>query len=288
MILSPATLLIPPPLKRADVVHEAEKLIDQYVDHLGWEAVVARGLSFDDVYHDVIYPQYEIELIEDEDLGTDPDGKKVLGSFDILSNTAYIDKSLRIGSGDPRRAFTCWHEVGGHGILQGAWLKGQLERGLCAEHLITTEASLSPATVNQLERQANLFAASASAPKWLVRAILVDIFSLNRLFRYAGPGGYNLYVHGKDVPCRVSSFDHLCQQIAKRIQHRFWGLSVESLTYRVKESGFVIETSASKVTLRRTASIRSVRNASGRPKRRARAGRMIGACAERLATVPVG
>lgn len=288
MIQSPATPLIPPPLKRADVVHEAEILIGQYVSQIGREKVIARGLSFDDVYYDVIYPQYEIELIEDEDLGTDPDGKKVLGSFDILGNTAYIDRSLRIGSGDPRRAFTCWHEVGGHGILQGPWLKGQLERGLCAEHLITTEASLSLATVNQLERQANLYAASASAPKWLVQAILVDIFRLTHPFRYKGPGGFDLYVHGKDVHCRVSSFDHLCQLIAKKINKRFGGLSVESLTYRVKESGFVIDRSAAKVTLRRTASIPSVGNTTGQPKRHARAGRMTGACAERLATVPVG
>ena len=98
-------------------------------------------------------------------LGHDEQRNKILGRFDVETNTAYIDTSLGPESPDPRRIFTCWHEVGGHGILQGQWLCRELARSHRFRYIITTEDSLDGRTRYELDRQANLFAAHAAAPR---------------------------------------------------------------------------------------------------------------------------
>jgi hypothetical protein len=91
----------------------------------GHEAVVGReyilynGLHFDDFYEKVIFPRFQIDLYEDEDLGFDDDGRKRLGRYDVLRNAAHLDLVISRDGGDPRRIFTCWHEVAGHGALHG-------------------------------------------------------------------------------------------------------------------------------------------------------------------------
>lgn len=76
------------------------------------------AISFSSVYDNVVYPQYEIIVEEGCDLGVDDEGQKILGEYDPLSNIAYIDDAISEESNDPRRTFTLWHEVGGHGVLQ--------------------------------------------------------------------------------------------------------------------------------------------------------------------------
>src|SRR5262249_12484155 len=154
--------------------------------------LVTRGLRFDDVYDDIIYPHYGIELDESRHLGADDAGKKILGCYEPTRNRALIDRSLR---DDPRRVFTLWHEVGGHGVLQGQWFRDQLNQR-SFEAIVTTDASLAPDTVDALERQANIFASHAAAPSWLVDAVIAKVFRPTKLFLFFGPCLYWLEVNG--------------------------------------------------------------------------------------------
>jgi len=237
-----------PSLTREAIILAAEALIRQYVDIVGRERIHAIGLSFDDVFGQVIYPNYEIELIEDFDLECNSSGLKPLGRFDVLNNRALIG----IKAGDPRRAFTCWHEVGGHGILQGAWLRQQLSQGQF-ESIVTTNVSISARTEDILERQANLFAANASAPRWFVREVIARTYKLNlpHIFRYIGPSHYDFDVRGAIKKRRINTLDEFCLSIAHDIKHLFWGLSAQALSYRVKESGLILNLAAPKILLNR-------------------------------------
>ena len=173
----------PPPFSNRYIIEQAEDLGEKLIQTL---ALPPLGLppaiwhiSFDTAYNEIIYPTHGISLIEDADLGYDEQGQKIFGKYDPLENAAYIDVSLK---NDPRRAFTCWHEVGGHGVLQGGWLRrelGRLQRRGC---LTTTETSMSFCTMNVMERQANLFAANAAAPTRFLVYALVDLLDLTHQF----------------------------------------------------------------------------------------------------------
>jgi hypothetical protein len=182
-------------------VARAEVFVDEFTRILGGKRdLVKNGLQFDRVYEEVIYPNYGIGLDEETDLGFDDAGRKIFGYFEPGENKAYIDLSLRK---DPRREFTRWHEVAGHGILQGAWLRKLMSRG------VTTEDDLAPGTINVLERQANLFAANAAAPLWLVDAMIVRVFRPTKPFFYPGPCGYWLDANGWSRQYHILSFDDL-------------------------------------------------------------------------------
>lgn len=251
--MKPASIA-PPRLTRGDITAAADRLIKRYIEFVGSNRVHRIGISFDEVYETVIYPEFEIELVEDRDLGFTEGGKKILGAFDVFANRAYIDASLSIGTGDPRRAWTCWHEVGGHGILHGRFLRDSSDSAMADRRLVTTADSLGPGAIQTLERQANFFAANASAPKWLVQHMMVETFRLDRPFRYIGPGFYDFEVRGSYVKREASSFEEFCCIIARWIRHRFWGLSVQSLGFRVKESEFAVDCTRQQMILRRIAS----------------------------------
>jgi hypothetical protein len=225
----------PPPFGFPQIINRAEKLIEDYRSIVGTSTMLHQGLHFEDVFEQVIYPNYEIELDESKDLGFDENGKKILGCFDPKGNRAFIDNSLE---DDPRRVFTQWHEVGGHGVLQGEWLRNQLNR---QRTIVTTEESLSPNTISILERQANLFASHAAAPSWFVDAVIVKIFRPTKPFLFFGPCRYWLDVNGMICCHHVDGFDELCRLIAWKIQRFFGGLSKEALGYRIKESPRVVD-----------------------------------------------
>ena len=201
------------------------------------------GLSFDSIYEEVIYPDFGVELVEGADLGMDETGKKILGEYDPTSNTAYLDSVLGRDRGDPRRAFTLWHEVGGHAVLQGDWLRQEMRRIGEPTKVITTAESLNLYTVNQLEWQANVFAAHAAAPDWYLEHVLYDTYGLNRPIRYTGKGKYCLSVHHKPRFFTIESLQQLYWAIAVPIQFRFGWLSREALSYRISEMGIVTDLS---------------------------------------------
>ncbi len=221
-----------PPLRNDEIVGRAESFIDEFAKLRGGRrGLLTQGLQFDRVYEEFVYPNYGIVLDEKKALGVDETGRKILGYFEPSTNTAFIDVSLR---DDPRRTFTLWHEVAGHGILQGDWLRSQIECGV-----VTTEQDLSPDTIDVLERQANLFATHAAAPSWLVDAMIVRVFHPTKPFLYFGPCTYWLEANGRSSPYHIFSFDDLCQTIAWRMQEYFGNLSKEALGYRVRDSGWV-------------------------------------------------
>lgn len=223
------------------IIAEAESLFRSFVEVVGFD-IAALGINFNLIYDEVIYPKYEILLVEDEDLGHSDDGEKILGRFDPESNTVFIDANL--DARDPRRAFTCWHEMGGHAILQGDWLRSELKRLGRSRGIITTESMLSPDVESRLERQANLFASHAAAPSFFLDAAIRCAFQLRNPYRYVGPRCYTFSLKSGTKTRLVESFPDLCMQIANFIKRRFGGLSSEALSYRVAESPWVIDLTA--------------------------------------------
>jgi hypothetical protein len=181
-------------------------------------------------------------LEEGDDLG-EIDGEKVLGYYEAQTNTISLDAVLN-NSSHPlhwKKTFTFWHELG-HALLHGEWMRRN--PGSCPDsQLITVESDISASTTKRLEQQANLFAARAGAPQWFLNFVLESTFRLTRPFRYIGPGTYWLDVWGCARLRTVSSFEDFCRNISYQVRHRFGGMPIESLTYRVMESEWVIDVS---------------------------------------------
>ena len=241
-----------PPFSNRRIVQTAEELTRNYVQATNPNPAILT-INFDHVYDNYIYPEYGIVLEEDCNLGHDEQGNKILGRFDVEANTAYIDASLGPRSGDPRRIFTCWHEVGGHGILQGEWLRHQLAQSHRFRHVITTEDSIDGRTQYELDRQANLFAAYAAAPTWFLQSVLRETYEAARPIRYVGPGRYCLSVNQATRYRDADDFDHLCRIVAYYISWRFGGLSLEALGYRIAQVGFITDVRRSGLQLNRVA-----------------------------------
>jgi hypothetical protein len=145
------------------------------------------------------------------------------------------------------------HEIAGHGVFQGEWLRRHYRHRFSKARLVTTEEVPSPKSLSILERQANLFAAHAAAPQWFVEREILRTFAPKMPFRFIKPGVQGFDLRGQYVERRIDSYSHLCRTLAKFIQHRFGGLSVESLGYRIQESGYVLDLSQRKLVLRRVA-----------------------------------
>lgn len=232
--------LRPPPLTNQEIIKEAEALTHEYVETIGLEKAKL-GISFDVAYEQVIYPKYGIELIDGVDLGVDDSGKKILGEFDAFENKAFIDVSLLPSGNDRRRAFTCWHEIAGHGILHGQWLRDQYGDQL--ERMTTTADTIDMHPENQFEWQANLFAAHASAPTWCVNYAIRTMFNPLQPFRYIGPRTYSFCLPSQTRFHTANSYQDVCYRIAQYIRPYFGNLSIEALSYRVAESGWVVDQS---------------------------------------------
>lgn len=241
-----------PPLSRKEIVTQAEALAARFLLDF-WKGRVQTRLvciSFDAVYDNLIYPEYEIGLIEDEDLGVSDTGEKILGRYDPHSNTAYIDHSLR---NDPRRAFTCWHEVAGHGVLQGEWLR---QRRVQNSGVVTTQSTLSPMTVNTLERQANIFAAHAAIPTALLAQAIIDVFDPDGAFEYRGPGRYTFSVNRRTLRRDIADFTEYAWMVSSFLRNRFGWISAECISYRLQDIRFVRDVSVNRLELHRTARAR--------------------------------
>lgn len=240
----------PPVLSSSAIIRQAEQLAERFLRESELPPEML-SISFDAAYERLIYPEYGIVLEDGYDLGVDVKGSKILGKYDPLENVAYIDASLP--EKDPRRSFTCWHEVGGHGVLQGEWLRREIRRVESHFYTTTTEASLNFETTNVLERQANLFAAHAGAPTSLLCLTLLQILDLKRPIRYVGPGSYIFDVRKRRQTFQVESFNDLCRVIGRIIQPRFGYLSIEALSYRIERLPIFSDSNAGRFDLHRTA-----------------------------------
>lgn len=229
-------------------------LIRRYEAIVGSKRLMERGLFFEDVYNELIYPYYEIELVENVDLGVDDAGNPILGKFDVRQNRAYISLILAPEFGDRRRSFTLWHEVGGHGILQAAWLRRLAAESQESITLADSADVIDGKTLSILEKQANWFAAHAAAPTWLVRKVLANALEPRRHFRFTGPAKYTVSWYERDVTQGFNSHEGVCRFFAHRLRHFFGGLSVEALSYRIAETGLVLDITRRSFVLHRVAS----------------------------------
>ena len=232
----------PPKFSNAEIILRAEELTKKFARSIEPE-IASAYTSFDAIYQEIIYPEFEIEIREDCDLGFDENDAKILGEYDPQGNVVYIDQSISQNSNDPRRAFTLWHEVGGHGVLQGDWLRHEWNRISSRSRLVTTERSITDQTIDILERQANLFAANAGVPLWLLEHRMRQVFQPTRPFRYIGPSRYCLDVNGRCRYGYVESFDDLCRFIAYYVKSSFGGVSQECIGYQVGKTYLVKDVS---------------------------------------------
>lgn len=220
----------PEPLLDSQIREKAHELFKEFIRVVGDEHVRKVGIDFDEAYEAVIYPKYEIILVKDEYLGCDDDGCAILGQFLSRKNVALIDKTL-FDTSDPRRVFTTIHEVVGHGVLQGKFLR---ENSSKYPKLYDTDDSMN-LRENTFEGQATTMATNFITPAPYVFFLFKKLFRTNKKIHYTGPAVYSLYFNGKDYRVKVSSPLELAWQIAQRIKHYFWGLSTETITYRVLE-----------------------------------------------------
>lgn len=209
-----------------------------YVRARGGKAIRRGEFDIDDLYERFIYPTYEVDLIEDRDLGTDPSANRILGQYDVEANAIYLAPELQ---GDPRRTFTFLHELG-HALIHGPRLREQANQDL----LLVTDVA------GRMEAEANLFAAHAAAPDDLIATILEQVYQPTGPFPYFGPEPYDLTAHGVRKTVRVDSLHQLCVEIARNMHAYFGGLSREALAYRLEESPFVKDFSKTPNTLQRS------------------------------------
>jgi Zn-dependent peptidase ImmA (M78 family) len=171
-------------------------------------------INLKDIYDCVIYPNYELSLITNLDLG-DHQKQKVLGKTICDEKVILIDKSIAPETHDPRFIFTFGHEIG-HGLLHNQ--KQPFFR--CTNDSICNEADL-------YEKQANEFAENLIMPHNLVKYRYQQYYDTNKPFRYIGATTY--YLNHKR--CQINSLLHLCKEIAKPLTPYFSHISKESLGY---------------------------------------------------------
>ncbi len=194
-------------------------------------------MRFDDIYLTVARPDYGVDLVEMQRLGTH-NGAKIFGVYTAGKNVALIDECIGPDSGDPRRIFTLYHEVFGHGVLQGRYIRTQMIDALSAG-IVVTAASLEAGMERRGEWQANRFGAAVGAPMALVEAAIQLRLGIRQPVVFAGPGTYWIRRDGRDCRFEIIDFDQFCKIIAGAIHDLFGGLSVTAISYRVAKSRFV-------------------------------------------------
>jgi len=227
---------LPEKLQRDEIERRAERLvIDPLIHIVGMDYLKKRGLQFEELYTRVIKPRYGIKIIEGADLSRMCDGRGAWGSYDPVSNVVLMDGKLCDALGDPRRTFTLFHEVCGHGVLQGHWLRAQSRFPDRRTPLVDDGVSMDIHNRDALEWQANTMAGLCAAPLWLVNYRIVLGLRLNRSLRYIGPRRY--WLGGRAF--EIVSFEDYCRSIATLIKPYFGGLSAQALGYRVQRSKLV-------------------------------------------------
>lgn len=227
-----------PHIPMEDMERKADELFQEFRVAVGWKYITRSGFKFDDFYESVIWPKYRIVIEENCRLGMEGQDK-VLGSFSPATRTARIDEEISVRSEDRRRVFTLFHEVLGHGVLQGEWLRKVIGIDKAGFYTSTTAKSIGPQATRRLERQANLFAGLVAAPRPLLRFAIAEVFGTKRPLRYIGPTRYTMSVDQvRRVWCVNSARDY-CVRVASSIQRYFGGLSTEAISYQVESCGAV-------------------------------------------------
>ena len=223
-----------PPASHNDIVNEAHGIFLAYNKEVGSQHILENGINFNEIYDTVIYPRTEVQLDVSRDLGCDEKDDLILGQFDPYGNVACVNKQL-VDDDDPRLIFTLNHEVGGHGVLHGPYLRKN-ERN--HPILNTTVNTIQNEMMMPFERQANTFAANLAAPIPFIRLLCKLHFGLSdeQSFVYTRPCSYNLNFMGSCERVYIHNKNHLARIIAKKIRRFFGGLSTEALSYQVEKA----------------------------------------------------
>lgn len=230
--------ILPPPFSKRQIIEKANALILPYVDSMPRRRFLEVGHSFDMIYEEVIYPEYEICIEEHHELGFHSPDEKILAEYLPEERVVLVDREIGPDSGDPRRSFTLWHEVFGHGVLQGEWFRRCIQRG----RITTTSLSLSPSVEAKIEKQANLFAAHCAAPFPLLNLALRHVLPSSEL-KFFEPCTYWLTA-SRVTRCRhVENIDDVYRFVAEQIRHLFVGLSLQALSIQLKAAGVVTDKS---------------------------------------------
>ena len=231
----------PERLTRQEIELRADRLLSRpLIARVGKRRLLEIGLRFSDLYEQIIWPQYRVIIRENVDLSGYCDGGGALGVYHPASNVVEIDRSLAEDAGDPRRTFTLYHEVVGHAVLQGEWLRAQLRAAKGSHTFVETDETIDPRNRETFEWQANTMAGLTAAPQWLVDAqLILRLEPHGRPLTYCGPGCYYLGSRASTRRFEVISFEDYTKALAAIIHPWFGGLSKEALGYRIQRSCLV-------------------------------------------------
>jgi Zn-dependent peptidase ImmA (M78 family) len=210
-------------ISNREVINLAFNCLQKYITEMHWKSTDEAIIDITEIYECVIYPEYDIRLVTDCDLGEHKD-QKILGKMISDEKTILIDKSINQESHDPRFAFTLGHEIG-HSIAH----IGQQEYFRCTAKTFYDKQQQSQ------EFQANLFAEHLIMPAELVKYRCEKYYGTNRRFRYIGAGEYcfgskKIYIH---------SLAHFSRMLARPLTPYFSHISKESLAYRMFKIGII-------------------------------------------------
>jgi len=233
--------IIQKPLTRRDIISLAEDIIIEYVKEKGWNRVEDFKLDLQELYEYVIYPRYEYQLIQSEDLGY-KENEKVLGKVISNDRVILIDRSISPPNFDARFTFTLGHEFG-HGVLH----PGSKEHFRCSSKDI-----LGSAIIDEREVQANCFSEHLVMPNNLVLELIKLCYHPDKPFIYIGQGEYCFDVFGKNVLKKIGSYTEFCRMLAWPLTGFFSDISRLSLGLKIHKLGIISNRTQEKFSISNT------------------------------------
>jgi len=194
----------PDKLFRFDVYKLAQDCLDKYFDAMGWTRADDVIINIQDIYENVIYPDYEVKLITCVDLGC-VNGYKVLGKTLIADDEILIDPSIADDVNSPEYAFTLAHEIG-HILFHNKRDQDITSK----EDSIFDEGFLN-------EFHADSFAELLLMPHRFLIYRYIKLHGSWHAFTYNGPGNYLI----TNSCVEISSLQHLYQKVTESLAPYF-------------------------------------------------------------------
>lgn len=213
-------------LTKEVVVQKANYVINEYVKIKNWKKPEDLRLDLNDIYENVIYPEFEFKVINSIKLGYYRD-EKILGKTVFKDRVVLIDQSIAPSTGDPRYAWTVAHEFG-HAINHS----GNKDLFRCTTNNIFNKSDI-------LEIQANWFAEHIIMPEWLVKFRIQQCYKPEKPFRYDKPGSYWFTPFGVSRKVYIESYTHFCKVVVSPIKEYFCNISKESFALKIHKMGLV-------------------------------------------------
>jgi hypothetical protein len=164
-----------------------------------------------------------IEFDFEADLGTDANGRAILGRTTLAPNRIQISRGLETGT--PRWRFTLAHELGHlalHRNLRVPDVRGHVQIDRRTWHPTLT-------ALGRIEHQANQFASALLLP----RARVLEIVEAHMVARDLRPkGGWALFVD--DQPCNFRPYNDLLRALQAELE-----VSAQAAEIRLKEMGLL-------------------------------------------------